>query len=70
MLRDGLQNAVVPPLLGADDIVNTASSIVACWTVFTGLLPGNAFIKCVTIAILAVLKINKLSTQAIFIFLK
>jgi hypothetical protein len=28
---------------------NTASSIVACWTVFTELLPGNALIKSVTI---------------------
>jgi hypothetical protein len=27
---------------------NTASSIVACWTVFTELLPGNALIKSVT----------------------
>jgi hypothetical protein len=29
----------------------TASSIVACWTVFTELLPGNALIKSVTIPI-------------------
>jgi hypothetical protein len=29
---------------GADDIENTASSIVACWTVFTELLPDNALI--------------------------
>jgi hypothetical protein len=28
---------------------NTASSIVACWAVFTGLFPGNAFIRSVTI---------------------
>jgi hypothetical protein len=28
---------------------NTASSIVACWTVFTELLPGNAFIKSFTV---------------------
>jgi hypothetical protein len=35
-------------VLGADDIGNTASSIVACWTVFTELLPGNALIKSVT----------------------
>jgi hypothetical protein len=49
LLRNGLQNPVVPPLLGADDIENTASSIVACWTVFTELLPGNALIKSVTI---------------------
>jgi hypothetical protein len=34
LLRNGLHNPVVPPLLGADDIENTASSIVACWTVF------------------------------------
>jgi hypothetical protein len=30
-------------------IENTASSIVACWTVFTELLPGNVLIKSVTI---------------------
>jgi hypothetical protein len=34
---------------GADDIEKTASFIVACWTVFTELLPGNALIKSVTI---------------------
>jgi hypothetical protein len=28
---------------------NTASSVVACWTVFAELLPGNALIKSVTI---------------------
>jgi hypothetical protein len=44
-----LHNPVVPPLLGADYIENTASSIVACWTVFTELLPGNALIKYVTV---------------------
>jgi hypothetical protein len=33
---------------GADDIENTASSNVACWTVFTELLPGNVLIKSVT----------------------
>jgi hypothetical protein len=37
--------AVVPPLLSADDKENTASSIVACWTVFTELLPGNALMR-------------------------
>jgi hypothetical protein len=37
-----LHNPVVPPLLGADYIENTASSIDAFWTVFTELLPGNA----------------------------
>jgi hypothetical protein len=31
------------------DTENTASSIVACWTVFTELLPGNAVIKSFTI---------------------
>jgi hypothetical protein len=36
---------------GADDIENTASSIVACWTVITALLPLNALIKSVTICI-------------------
>jgi hypothetical protein len=45
LLRNGLHNPVVPPLLGADDIENTASFIVACWTVFTELLPGNALFK-------------------------
>jgi hypothetical protein len=34
---------------GADNIENTASSIVACWTVFTEPLPGNVLIKSVTI---------------------
>jgi hypothetical protein len=41
-LRNGLSNPVAPPVLGADYIENTASSIVECWTVFTELLPGNA----------------------------
>jgi hypothetical protein len=39
-----MHNPVVPPLLGADDIENIASSLVAYWTVFTELLPGNALI--------------------------
>jgi hypothetical protein len=34
---------------GADAIQNTASSTVACWTMFTELLPGNALIKSVSI---------------------
>jgi hypothetical protein len=42
-----LHNPVVPPLLDAEDIENTASSIVARWAVFTELLPGNALIKSV-----------------------
>jgi hypothetical protein len=46
LLRNGLRNPVIPPLLGADDTGNTASSTVACWTL---LLPGNALIKSVTI---------------------
>jgi hypothetical protein len=54
LLRNGLHNPVVPPLFGVDDIENTAPSIVACWTVFTELLPGNALIKSVTIHILHV----------------
>jgi hypothetical protein len=33
---------------GADDIRNTASSIVACWAVFTEPLSGNDLIKSVT----------------------
>ena len=49
LLRNGLQMPVVPPLLGEDDIENTASSIVACWTVFTELLPGNELMKFDTI---------------------
>jgi hypothetical protein len=49
LLRNGLHITVVPPLFGAGDIENTASSIVACWTVFTQLLPGNALIKTVTV---------------------
>jgi hypothetical protein len=51
LLRNGLHNPVVPLLLGADNIENTASSNVACWTVFTELLPGNALFKSVTIII-------------------
>jgi hypothetical protein len=34
---------------GADDMENTASSVVACWTVFTELLPGSTLIRSVTI---------------------
>jgi hypothetical protein len=33
----------------ADDTESAASSIVACWTVFTDLLPGNVLIKFITI---------------------
>jgi hypothetical protein len=36
---------------GMDDIENTSSSIVACWTVFTEMLSGLALIKSVTIYI-------------------
>jgi hypothetical protein len=40
-----------PPLRDVTaEIENTASSIVACWTVFTELLPGKAFIKPVTLS--------------------
>jgi hypothetical protein len=49
LLRNGLQNPIVPLLLGADDIENTASTIVACWIVLTELLPCNVLIKSVTI---------------------
>jgi hypothetical protein len=52
--RNGLHNPVVPPLLGADDIENTASSIGACRTVFTELLPGNALKKSVSICYLPI----------------
>jgi hypothetical protein len=39
-----------PPLYDVTaDMENTASPIVACWTVFTELLPGNALIKSVTL---------------------
>jgi hypothetical protein len=31
------------------DTENTVSSIVACWTVFRELLPGNALIKSITL---------------------
>jgi hypothetical protein len=34
------------------DMENTASSIVACWLVFTSLFPGNVLIKSVTIFLL------------------
>jgi hypothetical protein len=47
--RNGLHNPVVPPLLGTDEIENTASSIVSCWTMFTELLPGKELIKSVTV---------------------
>jgi hypothetical protein len=50
LLRNGLHKPFVPPLLGADDIENIASSTVACWAVFTELMPGNALIKSVTIS--------------------
>jgi hypothetical protein len=36
LLRNDLLNPVVPQLLGAEYIGNTASVIVACWTVFFG----------------------------------
>jgi hypothetical protein len=35
LLRNELHNPVVAPLLGADDIENTTSSIIAHWTMFT-----------------------------------
>jgi hypothetical protein len=31
------------------DMENTASSIIVCWTMFTGLLPGNMLFKSITI---------------------
>jgi hypothetical protein len=40
---------VVDATAHVDYIENTALFIVACWTVFTELLPGNALIKPVTI---------------------
>jgi hypothetical protein len=47
LLRNWLHNPIVPQLLGANDMENTASSIVARWTVFTELLPDNELIKSV-----------------------
>jgi hypothetical protein len=39
-----------PPLRDVTaDTENTAYSIIACWTAFTELLPGNALIKSVII---------------------
>jgi hypothetical protein len=52
LLKNGLHNPVVPPLLGTDDIENTASSIVSFWNVFKELLPGNVLIKSVTFLLL------------------
>jgi hypothetical protein len=46
-----LQEGIPSCNSGADDIENTASSIVAFWTVFTELLPGNTLIKSVRIYI-------------------
>jgi hypothetical protein len=46
---------------GADDIENTASSIVVCWTVFTEPLPGNTLIK--SVAIYKVCVFSKMSTD-------
>jgi hypothetical protein len=65
LLRNGLHNPVVPPLLGADDIENTASFIVACWAVFIELLPGNALIKSVTILLFHLRLILKLTFRPI-----
>jgi hypothetical protein len=56
LLRNGLHNPDVPPLLCADDTENTASSIDACWTVFTDQLPGHALIKSVTVLFCLYLK--------------
>jgi hypothetical protein len=49
LLRNGLHNRVVPQLLGVDDTENASSSIIACWAVFTELLPGNMLIRSVTL---------------------
>jgi hypothetical protein len=48
-LETSFITTVVPQLLGANDTENIASSIVACSTVFTELLPSNTLIKYVTI---------------------
>jgi hypothetical protein len=45
------------------DTENTAFSIAACWTVFTELLPGNAFVKSGTIYCICL--INSLSLWSI-----
>jgi hypothetical protein len=55
-----------PPLRDVTaDTESTAFSVVACWTVFTELLPGNALIKSVTLfmeeRILTGRKVRKLS---------
>jgi hypothetical protein len=42
-------------------IRKTASCIVACWTVFTELLPGNALIKSVAICMITVFSENYLA---------
>jgi hypothetical protein len=34
---------------GSGDMENTTSSVVACWTVFTELLPGNVLNKSLTV---------------------
>jgi hypothetical protein len=40
-----------PPLRDVNaDMAKTVSSVVACWTVFTEMLPGNELIKSVTIS--------------------
>jgi hypothetical protein len=49
---------------------NTAFSIVACWTVFTELLPGNALKKSVTFALSNYLCINISSASIQYPLLK
>jgi hypothetical protein len=50
LLRNVLRNPALPPLLGKEYVEKSASSIVACWAVFTELLPGNALIKSLTVS--------------------
>jgi hypothetical protein len=44
---------------------NTASSIVACWTVFTELLPGNAMMKSVT-SLSSGVQVNTIRLYSVF----
>jgi hypothetical protein len=62
---------------GADDIENTASYVVAGWTVFTELLPGNAVINSIAIVLIrlellcirtAELKTGEIPVLEIFVF--
>jgi hypothetical protein len=71
--RNGLHNHIVTPPLSADDIKKASSSIVACWTVFTELLPGNALIKSgiiCSIAVRAARGIQDIAEQNVAIYVE